>query len=125
MGRWALITDLIHADLASAGDAPFEPAFRAAEGKAQLTRIGACAAYSVIDAADLRLDLVAGFRYADARMDVDLSGNAAPSKSLSFSDAWIDPLLGARLRHDFLEGRFGAAFADIGGSGMDEPSDLT
>lgn len=124
-GSWALITDLIFTDLSSEEDTPFGLAFRSAEVEAQLTLVSAYAAYSVMDTADLRLDLGGGFRYNDAGIDVVLAGNAAPSTSLSFSDRWLDPLIGARLHLDFSQDWFGTTFADIGGFGVHDAADLT
>jgi opacity protein-like surface antigen len=124
-GRWALVTDLVFADLGSEEETPFGVAFRSAEVDTRLTLFSAYAAYSVVDDPGLRVDLGAGFRYADAKVDVQLQGNAAPTTSLSYSDSWVDPLIGARARFDLSETWFGNVSADIGGFGLENASDLT
>jgi len=124
-GRWALVTDLIFADLGSEQDTPFGAAFRSADVETRLTLLSAYAAYSVVDDPGLRFDVGAGFRYADATLDLTLQGNVLQTRGLSFSDTWVDPLIGARVRYDLSEDWFVNGYADVGGFGIENASDLT
>lgn len=124
-GRWALITDLILADLSAEQDIPPGASFNSAEVDTRLTLLSAYAAYSVVDDPGFRVDLGAGLRYADADLDVLLRGAAAPTTRLSLSDSWVDPLIGARMRYDLSNAWFANAAADVGGFGIGEASDLT
>jgi opacity protein-like surface antigen len=124
-GRWALVTDLIFADLGTDVSAPFGDAFRRADVDTQNTLFSAYAAYAVVERPGLRVEVGPGFRYNEASIDVRLVGNVAPTRTVSFSDSWVDPLLGARMRFDLSENWFGSAFADIGGFGMEDASDTT
>ncbi|SDK25662.1 outer membrane beta-barrel protein [Aliiruegeria lutimaris] len=124
-GRWALVTDLVYADLGSEIGTPFGVAFRRAEVDARLTLISAYAAYAIVDTADFRLEVGPGFRYNDASIDVRLVGNTLRSRNFSLGDTWIDPLVGARIRFAIDENWFANAFVDMGGFGFQDASDKT
>lgn len=124
-GRWALVTDLIYSDLSSSEDTPFGVLFRRGEVETRMTLFSAYAAYAVVDRPGLRFDVAGGFRYNDVDIDVRLVGNQAATRSFSSSDSWVDPLVGFRVTADFTDRWYGTAFADVGGFGVDNASDLT
>lgn len=124
-GRWGIVGDLVFADLGTSQAAPFGLLFSSAEVDTRLTLVSGYAAYSVLDEPGYRLDLGAGLRFADASLDVTLVGNLAPTTQLSFSDNWVDPIIGMRTRFDLAGDWFANGYADVGGFGIGDASDLT
>jgi opacity protein-like surface antigen len=124
-GRWSLIGDLVYADLGTERATPFGQAFRSAEVQVKATLLSGYATYNVLDTSVQKLDLGAGFRFNDVSVDVQLNGNLLPSTSQLSSDNWVDPLLAARFQHDFSDKWFAVGFADVGGFGIGDASNLT
>jgi opacity protein-like surface antigen len=125
-GPWALVTDLNFADLTAEEDTPAGLAFSDVDVDTRLTVFSALAAYSVVDRPDLRVDLAGGFRYYDLDIDVALNAAAAENdRSASFGDSWIDPVVAARVRADVSDAWFVDGFADVGGFGFEDASDLS
>jgi len=125
-GRWALVTDLNFASLTAEEDTPSGLAFSDVEVDTRLTVFSAVAAYAVVDRPDLRVDLAGGFRYYDIGIDVALNAAAAANdRSASFDDSWIDPVVGARMRADVSDAWSVDGFADVGGFGVGDASDLS
>ena len=124
-GRFSLIADLVFADLGADQNSPFGGAFRSAEVDTRLTLVSAYGAYSVVDDPGLRIDLGGGLRYSNADLKLRLVGNMAPTFGRSLSETWVDPLVGARAQFDLSGDWYGNVFADIGGFGIGNASDLT
>lgn len=124
-GRLSLIADLVYADLKSTQDTPFGVLFSEAEVRVQTTLVSLYAAYDVANRPDLRVDLGGGLRYNNLDLEIDLDGNAVPDESSSSSVDWVDPLLAGRVLADLNEKWFVSAFADVGGFGIGDASDLT
>ncbi len=68
------------------------------------------------DGRHLRLDLTAGARYTDLKVDLDLSVGAL-STSLDNGKNWIDPIVGGRVIADLTDRLVLVARSDIGGFG--------
>jgi opacity protein-like surface antigen len=124
-GRWGFIGDLIYSDLGSKEDTPFGTLFKEAEVQTALTLFTGYAVYRVSDTPQAQVDIGGGLRGNHLSIDVDLKGNLARDRSFSYSESWVDPVIAARVRVPFSERWFGAAFADLGGFGIGDSSDLT
>jgi hypothetical protein len=124
-GRWSIVGDLVFADLGASQVTPFGVLFQSAEVDTRLTLVSGYVAYSVLDDPGARVDIGAGLRFADASVDVLLLGNVAPTTSLSFSDSWVDPIVGIRATFDLGGNWFANGFADVGGFGIGNASDMT
>jgi opacity protein-like surface antigen len=125
-GRWALVTDLNYASLTSEKDTPMGIAFDSVDVDTRLTVLSALAAYAVVDRDDLRVDPAGGVRYYDIDIDVALNAAAAANDcAAAFSESWIDPVVGARMRANLLNAWFFDGFADIGGFGLGDASELS
>jgi opacity protein-like surface antigen len=125
-GRWALVTDLNYAKLSAENDTPLGLAFDSVAVETRLTIVSAMAAWSVVDRPDLRVDLTGGLRFYDVAIDVDLTA-ALPiaNRSASFGESWVDPVVGVRMRAPLSEDWFFNGFADVGGFGLGDASDLS
>jgi opacity protein-like surface antigen len=125
-GRLSLIGDLQYFDIGVQAETPRGTLFSDAEVDSELIVLGAYAAYAVIDRPDLRFDVGAGLRYADATFETHLDGQGAIADRTFSSDAgWVDGVIAARINRRFNDRWAGWAFADIGGFGLGESSDLT
>jgi hypothetical protein len=65
-------------------------------------------------------------RYLDASIDTHLTGRGAtPNASFSRDGGWTDVLIAARASRQFNDNWYGVAYADVGGFGIGDSSDLT
>lgn len=124
-GRLSLIGDLQFFDVSVETErAP--GTFTGADVDSQLTIFSAYATYALVDQDDLRFDVGGGLRYngtsVEARL-VEEGGASGPA----FEDdgGWTDLLLAARVRRQFSDKWYGVGYADIGGFGIEESSELT
>ena len=125
-GRLSLVADLQFFDVGVEAAPPGGILFSEAEVDSQLLMLGAYATYAVIDENDLRFEIGGGLRYADATLDTLLIGQGlTPDASFSRNGGWTDMLVSARVRRQFNDGWHGVAYADAGGFGIGESSDLT
>jgi hypothetical protein len=125
-GAWSFIGDLNYADLSSERATPLGAAFSRAEVDARLVVISGSAAYAVLDTPEARVDLTAGFRFHDIDLDTRLVATGAPAdQTFSSSESWFDPVIGVRVRAPLSPDWFINAFADVGGFGLGNASDLS
>ncbi|HAH10730.1 MAG TPA: hypothetical protein DCL54_03525 [Alphaproteobacteria bacterium] len=124
-GRFSLIADLQFIDVGAEAEPP-SGMFSEAEVDSQLVVFSAYATYALVDTPDLRFDVGAGLRYIDATIDTHLVGVApTPNASFSRNGGWADALIAARISKQFDERWYGVAYADVGGFGIGDSSDLT
>jgi hypothetical protein len=62
-----------------------------------------------------QLDALAGARVWHARTELDLGPGLLPGRRSDESEAWVDPLVGARIRIDLGRGVSATGLADVGG----------
>ena len=124
-GRLALIGDVQYFDV-SAETERAPGSFAGAEVESQLVIFSAYATFALVDQDDLRFDVGGGLRYngtsVDARL-VQTGGASGPT----FSDdgGWTDVLLAARVQRQFNEKWYATGYADVGGFGIEDSSELT
>jgi len=125
-GKWSLSADLQYIDVGKTAEAPTGVLFSDAEIDSKLVVLGAYATYAVVDRPDLRFDLGAGLRHTHATIETRLVGQGATAdRSFSNDASWVDGVIAARMNLR-LDDRWRAiAFADVGGFGIGESSDLT
>ena len=121
-GRWAFVGDLQYFDLGAESSSDIAGIDSVAIDT-QMVLLGGYALYDISDSPGTRIELGGGLRYYDATFDAALSG-ATP---LSFSEGgtWADAVLSARVTRAFNDDWFGVAYADVGGLGIGDSSDLT
>jgi hypothetical protein len=125
-GRLSLVGDLQYIDLGVEAEPPQNPRFDAAEVDSKLVLVGAYAIYALVDTADLRFDVGAGLRYVDSSIETHLEGpGAAPDATFSRDGGWTDVLIASRVSRQFNDKWYGVAYADVGGFGIGDSSDLT
>ena len=124
--RVSLIADLQYFDLTSDVDVPTGALFSGGETDTQTVLFSAYAAYALIDTGNMRFDFGGGLRYTYAEIDVDLFGQDETSDvAVSVDGDYVDLLFAARLSGNFTDRLYGLAFADVGGFGIEDSSDLT
>lgn len=124
-GRFSLVADLQYFDVGVEAEPPTGMLFSAAEVDSQMVLVGAYAAYSLVETEDLRFDVSAGLRYVDATIETHLVGAGAPDATFSRDGGWADVLVAARVSRQFNDRWHGVAYADVGGFGIGDSSDLT
>lgn len=125
-GRLTLIADLQYFDFGVEAVTPSAALFSDAEVDSQLLQFSVYASYALVDAADLRFDAGAGLRHVAATIDTRLEGlGAVPDAFFSRDGGWTDVLIAARVSHQFSDRWHGVAYADVGGFGIGDSSDLT
>jgi len=123
-GRLSLIGDLQFFDIsAETGRAP--GAFTGAEIDSQLAIFSAYAAYALVDSEDLRFDVGGGFRYNGTSVEAELAQEGGGGPSFEDDGGWTDLLLAARVRREFSNKWYGTGYADVGGFGIGDSSELT
>lgn len=124
-GRLSLIGDLQFFDISAEEEAPFGTLFSRAEVDSRITLVSAYATYAVVDQPNMRVDIGGGLRYYDASIDTFLEGAAAPDTLYSDDGSWMDVLVAARVNRSFGQHWYGVAYADVGGFGIGDSSDLS
>jgi hypothetical protein len=125
-GRWSLIGDLQFFDIGAESPTPFGTAFSDIEIDSQMTLFSAYATYALVDNDKTRFDVGGGVRYNDATVETRLiSLGTTPNASLTNDGSWSDLLLAARVNHAFDDRWFVVAYADVGGFGIEDSSELT
>lgn len=125
-GRVSLIGDLQYFDVGVEAEAPRGVPFREAEVDSKMALISAYATYALFDSDNVRFDVGAGLRYVDASIETHLIGQGTnPNASFSRDGGWTDALIVARARRQFNDRWHGVAYADVGGFGIGDSSDLT
>jgi hypothetical protein len=112
-GRWTVLLDGLYVEFSDAFDRPGVNADAEVSGGYFETS----AAYPAARIAGL--ELVFGMRYVALESTVQLT----PGPEGTASESWLDPLVGARFRHEFNDRWSMALRGDIGGFGV--ASDLT
>ncbi len=124
--RLSLIADVQYFDLSSDVDVPTGALFSGGETDSQTVLLSAYATYALVDNDNMRFDVGGGLRYTYADIDVDLVGQApVADQSVSVDGDYVDLLIAARLTRNFTDRLYGLAFADVGGFGIEDSSDLT
>lgn len=125
-GPWSLLGDLNYSDLKTSLATP-GPVFSAAEIDPTLTIVSAYGGYAFVDRPDLRVEVGGGLRYYDLSIDTSLTGSSGgvPDQSLRFSENWVDPVLGVRVNAPLSDNWFAKGFADAGGFGIGDSSNLS
>jgi hypothetical protein len=75
--------------------------------------------YRALDTPCTSLDVYAGARVNSLDADVDIAFRLIPPRSVSASETWVDPIIGARFQQELSDSFFFRAVADIGGFGIE------
>lgn len=125
-GPWVVLGDLNYSALGTSRDTPFGGIFSGAEVDTTLTIASAFGGYAVVDRPDLRIEAGGGLRFYDMSLETRLIGNGpVQDRSTSSSDSWVDAILGVQLRAPISERWFARGYADVGGFGLGDSSELT
>jgi opacity protein-like surface antigen len=124
-GNWGYIADLNYTDLSSSRDTPMGILYSSAEVDTKMTIFAGYAAYRLVDGPNGFLDLAPGFRAYSLDLDVNIVGAAAPSLSYSSSENWFDAVIGLRGGMPISDRWSARGFADVGGFGLGDSSQLS
>lgn len=76
------------------------------------------AGYSYVDTSTTTVDIVGGARIWDADTTFNFAGGALDGRSPGDGDTWIDPMIGAKFRHEVSPSVYVAGWGMIGGFGV-------
>lgn len=125
-GRVSLVGDLQYFDFTIESEPPPRGPFRDAETDLKMSFVSAYATYALVDNANLRFDVGGGLRLVDVSIETDLIGQgSAPNVSVGRDKSWVDGIIAARVNRKFGDRWYGLAYADVGGFGIGDSSDLT
>ena len=124
-GNWGYIADLNYTDLSSSRDTPVGILYSSADVDSKMTIFAGYAAYRLVDGPNGFLDLAPGFRAYSLDLDVKINGAAAPSLSYSSSQNWFDAVIGLRGGVPISDRWSARGFADVGGFGIGDSSELS
>ena len=124
-GKLALIGDLQFFDV-SAETERAPGTFTRTEIDSQLVIFSAYATYALVDSDDVRFDVGGGLRYNATSVEAQLVEEGVAGGPIFEDDGgWTDLLLAARVRRQFNENWYGTGYADVGGFGIGDSSELT
>lgn len=115
--RLVLVGDFSYARTGTSGTASVLGLEVPGSANVRSTSFSLLGGYSVVERPGLTLDLLGGFRAWDVRASVSARVPSIPFSSVSFGEAWADPLIGARLRAELAPRWTGIVTADVGGFG--------
>ena len=125
-GPWVVLGDLNYSALTSRRDSPFGVVFSEVEVETQLTIASAFGGYAVVDRPDLRVEAGGGLRFYDMSVDTRLVGNpGVPDRRFPRSDSWVDAVVGVHLYAPLSDRWFARGYADVGGFGLGDSSELS
>ena len=125
-GPWVVLGDLNYSALSTSSDSPFGVVFSDVEVETKLTIASAFGGYAVVDRPDLRIEAGGGLRFYDMSVDTRLVGNpGVADRTFAQSDSWVDAIVGLHLRAPISERWFARGFADVGGFGLGDSSELS
>lgn len=125
-GPWVVIGDLNYSSLTSNLETPFGVIFSDVEVDTELTIAAAFGGYAFVDRPDVRIEAGGGLRFYDMNVDTRFIGNTGfPDRSFGNSESWVDLILGVNLRAPISERWFARGYADVGGFGLGDSSELS
>lgn len=125
-GRWSFIADGMYVELSPEINVPGGALLSGGEIESQTGLISAYATYAIVDEAQWRFDVGGGLRYYDASTETTVIGpDGSPAGVFTTDGSWTDLLLAARATRSFNENWWGVAYADIGGFGIEDSSELS
>ena len=121
-GRWGVLFDAVYFKLSDTATVTGPRGFAtlAADGTVTQQIYTLLASYRVSDGPS-QVDLFGGLRYASVEGEVEMQATlpqlALGSRSFGQKKHWVDPVIGARIRHPVGERWTLVGYADIGGFG--------
>ena len=120
-GPWAFMLDGFWLRLEAGADTP-GPLYGGAEVEVEELRLSGLIAYRAIEG-PTKLDLLTGISYFSVDTDFRLTPGLLAGREISFSEDWVDPVVGFHLRHELCERWFAMLRGEIGG--FDAGSEFT
>jgi len=113
-GRWSVLADYNYTNLSFSNTAP-GPANADLDVSVKTQFLTAALGYRIRQDASVAVDLAGGFRWYSTETEFNLTPGAAPGRSNTADDSWVDPIIGARARFTLADRWTGTAYADYGG----------
>ena len=121
-GKWGYYADIEYLKLSTETDI-ISPIIKEIDMSMEQLRIEAVISYQAYETEKTSLQLYGGLQYTYLNIALDITDNAGGKTSPSGSESWVDPIIGAKLLHDFNDKWFLSLVGEVGGFGVS--SDLT
>ncbi len=118
-GRWSVGADLIWGQMKDDATLTRGPFFGRVGFKQEQAIITGRLQYALVMDDTTRLDVFAGARWMYLDVDVNIDTDFGPRRNFGMTEDWIDPIVGARVIHDFADKWFVQAMGDVGGFGAE------
>jgi hypothetical protein len=127
--RWAVMADMVYADLRGSADTPFNFFFTKVDYEQKQFLGNFVLSYLLVDDSRFKLDVYAGARVNYLESEITLIGNRlplppgfptfiVPNRGFGGSKAWVDPIIGGRFQANIAGPCFVRVGGDIGGFGV-------
>jgi hypothetical protein len=113
-GAFSVLTEVSYLRLGGEADLR-GPLLEEVELTSGVLFVSGFATYEALAGDAWRLDALAGARLWHARTELDFGPGLLPGRSSDEREAWVDPLIGARVRVDLGPGIWAMGLADAGG----------
>lgn len=117
-GRWGGAIDVQYFDLSFSNDTPTRLT-SGLDTDLTLTVVTAMGFYRAFEDQQTAVDLAAGLRWTDVESEFKFKPGLLPGRTIGADIDWVDPIIGARVRHQFSDRWSGTALADWGGFDSD------
>ncbi|MCB1790858.1 MAG: hypothetical protein KDJ24_11215 [Gammaproteobacteria bacterium] len=118
-GAWSVFGDLSYVRVTTDASPRLGLLYRGADAELRGTILQGAVGHTLYADDAATVDLFAGVRYIRVRLDLDVTGNIAPSVSLDATDDWVDGIVGARGAHQVAEHWALGWYGDVGAGGSD------
>ncbi|BCH23947.1 hypothetical protein [Mesorhizobium sp. L-8-3] len=123
-GRFSLIGDVMYTRISSGRGTPRGVAAHSADISSETFTGLFGAGYSVVDRADMRLDIVGGIRVWSVDTEISLDGGVLDGASFSDGATWVDGMAGIRGHYSIDPKVYLAGWGLIGGGAADVDWDV-
>ncbi|MCV3206863.1 hypothetical protein OHD62_09430 [Mesorhizobium sp. YC-39] len=114
--RFGIFTDFNYVRLSTSSDTPFGILASSADVTSQSLMWTTAAEYRLVDAPEVSLDVLAGFRLYSLKNEIDFNGpGLLAGVSLSDQQTWADPIVGLKARYSFTPQFYLTGWGFVGG----------
>jgi hypothetical protein len=117
--RWSFSLDLIWGKMGDDATVERGPFFGRVGFEQEQAIITGRIHYALIKNDTTRVDVFAGGRWMYLEVDLNVDNSVGPGRKFSIEEDWMDPIVGARVIHDFNDRCFAQVMGDAGGFGAE------
>ena len=121
-GKWGYYADIEYLKLSS-GASIDNLLIKQVDMTMEQIRIEAVISYEAYQSQQTSIELYGGIQFTNVDIELGLTNTQGGKTNPSGSESWVDPIIGAKLLHDFNEKWYLSLIGEVGGFGVS--SDMT